>query len=98
MFWCVWLDCNVVEGLYCDVIECVLIMVKLLLSLCIGGIVVVLISLLFECFGGKCNWDYWFCWLCDVSFMLCVLVCCGYCDEVVCWCDWFVCVIVDYLL
>lgn len=48
-----------------------------MLKLCeyeeIGGIVVVLMILIFEYEGMMCNWDYRYCWLCDSFFMVKVL-------------------------
>lgn len=79
------------------VVCCLLIMLKVFVYELIGGIVVVLIMLLFEKIGGNCNWDYCYCWLCDVMIMLFVLMCGGYYDEVWFWCMWFGCVMVGLL-
>lgn len=76
-YWCEWVCYLFIFLEWQDVVICSVIMLKLCQYEDSGVIIVVMIIFIFEVFGSVCNWDYCYCWLCDVVFVVCVLNCFG---------------------
>ncbi len=94
-FWRDWSAQCQATGPYADAIRRSLITLKGLTSDRWGGIVAAPTTSLPEVLGGRCNWDYRYCWLRDASYTLLALVKGGYRGEAGRWRDWLLRAIQD---
>jgi GH15 family glucan-1,4-alpha-glucosidase len=80
-FWRGWAEVAKPSGEWSQATERSLITLKALTHFPTGGIVAAPTTSLPERLGGKCNWDYRFCWLRDATFTLIALMNAGYYED-----------------
>lgn len=87
-YWSRWASRCSHDGVYADIVERSLLVLRALTHETTGGIVAAPTTSLPEQFGGARNWDYRYCWLRDAALTLEAMLTHGYAQEALQWRNW----------